>query len=136
MSIAHLNETLKNSFATSIRNALDAGSAGAKINIYTGTMRATPNTALSGQTLLGTLVCSTTCGVVTGAVLTFSAVTQEDSALANGEATWAALTDSDDTPVLDVDITDTAGTGALKMNDTTIAVGGPIVLTTLSIEFG
>jgi hypothetical protein len=68
--------------------ANDAGTA-AVIQIYTTAQPATPETAVSGQTLLGTLTMSATSfpGAASNA-LTASAITDDSSADATGTAAW------------------------------------------------
>ena len=45
----------RNAMLDQLRTLLDAGAAGGTIKIYTGTQPANADTALSGNTLLGTL---------------------------------------------------------------------------------
>jgi hypothetical protein len=99
-------------------------------------MPATPETAVTSQVLLGTLTCSAPCGTVSGKVLTFSAIQQDNQADATGTVTWARLLDSNNTVVLDVDVSDTNGTGIIKMNTIDIVIGGPIALTSFSVSIG
>lgn len=122
---------VRTTLATAIKDAIDAGSGAGTIKIYTGTKPAGPDTAITSQTLLGTLTCSDPCGTVTNGVLTFSAITQDSSADATGTATWARIASSTPTDIVDVSV-GTSGTD-LIMNTVSIVSGGPISITSLTI---
>lgn len=117
--------------ATAIRDAIDGGSGAGTIKVYTGSKPAGPDTALSGQTLLGTLTCSDPCGTISSGVLTFSAVTQDSSADATGTAAWVRIADSAGTAVVDLSA-GTSGTDVI-FNTTSIVSGGPIAITSLTV---
>lgn len=135
MAIARLNTTIGASFANSVKTAIDAGSAGGTIKLYTGSMPTTPNDAVTSQTLLGTLTCSDPCGTVSGTTLTFSSITQDSAADATGTAAWARIADSTGLAVMDIDAGVIGGGAALQLNTTSIVAGGPIVISSLSITF-
>lgn len=126
MATIRIATSVKNTMLTSLRDAIDAGATGGTIKLYSGSMPTTPETAITSQVLLGTLTCSTVCGTVANGVLTFSAITSDTQADASGTATWARIADSDGVAVIDCDVTVTTGTGALKINTTTIIINGPI----------
>lgn len=123
--------SIRNSWLTSIANAIDAGAAGGKIKFYDGTRPATGGTA---TTLLGTVTCSTACGTVSNGVLTFAAFTEDPSADATGTATWARITDSDDNFVTDCSV-GTSGAD-INLNSTSITVGGIIRITSGTLTAG
>ena len=118
---------------TSINDNLNLGSGAATIKLYTGTKPADPDTAITTQTLLGTLTCSDPAGTVSGRTLTFGTVTMDSSADATGTATWARLADSAGVAVIDIDITTTGGGGFGQMNTTSIVAGGPITAPSIVI---
>lgn len=95
-----------------------------------------PSVAVTTQVLLGTLTCSDPIGSTAAGVLTFGAVTQDNAADASGTASWARLFDADGVARADFDVTDTAGSGAVKINTVNIVAGGPILLNTLTITMG
>lgn len=134
--IIHVIATTLEGLADVLIAALDAGSGAAYARFYTGTMPATPATAITTQTLLGTMTCSDPCATRAGGVITFDAITQDSAADASGTATWARLFDSAGNAKIDLDVTDDAGTGAIKLNTTTIVAGGPIQLNSLVITIG
>jgi hypothetical protein len=125
--------------STTIRNAgLDAittaiGSNG-RLRIYNGTQPANVAAALSGNTLLADLALSTTAaGATSGGVLTFSAITSDTNADATGTQTWASLTTSGGTRVVDM----SCGNGSGDLNLTgTITAGGTVAVTSLTITDG
>lgn len=135
MTIARLNASVGGSCINALKTAIDAGSGPGTIKIYTGTMPATPDTAITSQTLLGTLTCADPCGTVSGKTLTFSAITQDSSADAGGIAAWARIADSAGVAVIDIDVGLVGSGAALQMNTTTIVTLGPIGISTLSIAF-
>ena len=128
-----IRSTMANSMVDLIKTAIDAGAGAGTIKIYTvgGGRPAGPATAVSDQTLLATLTCSDPCGTTSGGVLTFSAVTEDSSADANGTASWARISDSDGNGVVDLDV-GTSGAG-INLNTTTIVSGGPVRITSGSI---
>lgn len=114
----------------SIKNAADAGSAEAYINVYNGTVPANLDTALSGNTLLATLTMAdpsfadpTDAGG--SATMAAGVIADETAAIADGTPTFARIFDSDGTVVVQV----TAGVGSGELN-----FSAPIVaLATVSI---
>jgi hypothetical protein len=127
------NSTLRTAQATAI--ATEAGS-GAQIKIYTGTQPASVATAPSG-TLLGTLTVSGAFGTASAGVLTFSTVTSDSSADANGTAGWFRTMKSDGTTgVFDGSVTVTGGGGDMQLNTTTVTLGGTLGITSGTITVG
>lgn len=114
-------------------NLITSMGNGCLIKLYTGTRPTNPDTALSGNTLLGTLTgASPPAPATSGGVITFSAITQDSSADATGTATWFRIYKSDaTTAVIDGDV-GTSGSD-LNLNTTAIVTGGPILVTSLTI---
>lgn len=136
MAVVKLIVGLRNDMADTIIAKLSAGSGAGKAKFYDGTQPAGPGTAITTQTLLGTLTLSDPAGAVSGGVLTFDVITDDSSADASGTASFVRFTDSDDNAVIDLDVTNNAGTGAVKMNTTTIVTGGPIRITSATCTIG
>ena len=126
MAIITLSAEAAGDVLTSINDNLNLGSGAATIKLYTGTKPADPDTAITTQTLLGTLTCADPAGTVSGRTLTFGTITADSAADATGTATWARLADSAGVAVIDIDITTTGGGGFGQMNTTSIVIGGPI----------
>lgn len=134
MAIANFVPAVKNNMLAQIQIAIDAGSSGGKIKIYTGTMPTLPTDAVTTQTLLGTLTFSETCGATADGVLTMNAIAQDSSADASGVATWARITDSDDATVVDVNVSVIGGNGSIQLNTTNIVALGPISIASFTVS--
>lgn len=131
----NVSAALQTAWITALKNALDAGTGPATIEIYTGTMPASVATAITSQVKLGTLTCSDPCGTISDGTLTFSSIAQDAAADATGTATWARFKDSTGAGVCDMDVTVVGGGGALQANTVSITINGPISLPTLTITF-
>ena len=134
MAIIRFAVAVRNSCLTPIRDAIDAGSGAGTCKVYTGTIPADVATAITSQTLLGTLTFTDPCGTVATGALTMAAITQDSSADATGTATWARIADSTGAAVMDIDITSTGGGGTLQFNTTNIVIGGPILVTSFVLS--
>lgn len=128
-----VNDAVANGFATDTLAAIDAGAGAALLKFYTATQPAGPDTAITSQTLLGTLTLTDPAGSVTGRVLTLSAITEDSSADATGTATWARLETSAGTAIADLTV-GTSGTEVI-MNSADIIAAGPIQVTSATITF-
>lgn len=96
--------------------------ASCKIELYTGTRPASPQVAVSTQTLLVTLTGNAGgFGSVTSGVLTAAAITS-GVAVGAGTATWFRLFKSDGTTVV-MDGNVGASGSDLNINNTSIAIG-------------
>lgn len=133
MAITRFSSAVKSTLAQSIITAIDAGGSNATLQFYTGTMPATPSVGVSTQVLLGTLLCSRPVATESNGVITFAAITQDSSADNTGTATWVRLSTSAGIAIADYDVTDNAGSGSVKLNTTSIVVGGPILVTSFVI---
>lgn len=136
MAILRLVTAVQTLCITPVWTAIDAGSGPGIIEIYNGTIPATPATAVTTQTKLGTLTFSDPAGSVTSGVFTASAITQDSSADASGTATWARIKDSSGATVGDIDVTVTGGGGLLQLNTTNIVIGGPILISSCTFFIG
>ena len=117
-----------------IRTAIDAGPAAGTIKFYTGTQPVDANTALSGNTLLGTLTCTDpSAPAASGGVLTLSAITQDTAADASGTATFVRVQDSTGAVVFDADVGTASAT--VIMPSTTITAGEPIQITSFTVTW-
>ena len=135
MAISRFATTVKNSMLIPIRDAIDAGSGAGTIKVYTSPMATLPSDNISTQTLLGTLTFSDPSGATpSGGVFTASAITQDSSADATGTAAWARIADSAGVTVMDMDITVTGGGGSMQMNTTSIVIGGPILISAMTVS--
>jgi hypothetical protein len=114
--------------------------AGALLRLYSGGVPASAGAALAGNTQLGELACSTPLApAASGGVLTLGTITTDSSADASGTATFFRIYKADGTTVVaqgSVGGTLQSTTGDLQLNTTTIVVGGPIVVTSLTLTDG
>jgi hypothetical protein len=103
---------------------IDLDGTANKLNIYSGAAPATPDDALAGNTLLiefdlpdpsfGDAVDANN-----GGTATLNAVTPT-TALATGTASFFRILDGDGTPLIQGDVTDTAGSGSLKLSSVAV----------------
>lgn len=122
MTILHYKETTLNKRLDDIKT--DVGASG-KLKLYTGTMPATVDTALSGNTLLAVLTCSSTFAAAAAShTLTANTITSDTSADASGTVTWGTVTTSADTRIIDFDV---ATTSASMIIDNTSINAGQVV---------
>lgn len=134
MATIKFSNTLANAMLGQVVSTLDSGSGSALIRVYSGAMPASPDTAVTSQTLLATLTCSKPSGSTSSKTLTFAAIAQDSGADANGTATWARILKSDGTAHVDLDVTLTSGDGALKFNTVDFEAGVPVGVSTLTIS--
>lgn len=133
MATVRLSSPLKTDFLNSTKTRIDGGSGPGTIKVYTGTMPVTPTTAVGAQVLLGTLVFADPCGTVAADKLTMGAITADAGADAGGIASWARIHDSTGTAVMDIDVSNTGGVGAMKLNTVSVVEGGPILVSLFEI---
>jgi len=122
----------RNTMLNALRDSIDATGGAGTINIYTGTQPINANTALSGNTLLGTLTFSSiSAPVASGGVLTFSSITDDSSTDASGVATFARILTSAGNVVFDCDVAVSLGT--INLNTVSIASGGILRITSFTV---
>ena len=119
---------------TAMMTALGVKLNSGYIQIYTGTQPATPDTALSANTLLVTLTFSATAWAsVTLGVATANAITG-GTAVANGTATWFRCYASDDATAHLDGTCGTSGTDMIVSN-ATIATGAPVTCSSMTCQY-
>lgn len=129
------------SLAEAVRNArLNAittyAGASAILRIYSGTRPAnggTPTTMLAQLTCNATFAPSASTGT-----LTLNAISPATSAAATGTATWFRLVRSDgSTHIMDGSVsTIAAGTGDMRLDDTSIVLGGTCAISSATFTDG
>lgn len=106
--------------AQKIRDLIDAGSGAGKLKFRDGT-----------GLIVATLTLSDPCGTVSGAVLTFSAITSDTNA-AGGTIVDAVITDSDDAIVLFLTV-GLAGSGSdVEIDNLIIPATGTVACSSLT----
>lgn len=117
--------------ANAAANAVTALVNGGSLRIYSGTKPATPDTALSGNTLLAQLTFSATAfGSASNGVATANAITDDSSADATGTASFFRAHNSSGTAVFQ----GTCGTSNadLVLSSTSISSGGTVSVSSLT----
>jgi len=113
---------------------IDAGAGAGTIEIYDGTMPATPATGVTTQTLLATLTFSDPSKSSTSnGVLTFAAINSDTSAAATSTATWARVKDSNGNVIFDCDVTDGDGNGVIKLTPAAIQATSVVAITSFTL---
>lgn len=121
--------TLRNARLDEITAAI--GTSGL-LRFYDGTRPATGGTA---TTLLAELALSATAApAASGGVLTFSAISDDTSANADGTSTWFRITTSGGAAVLDGSV-GTSGAD-INLDSTTFVTGANVSMTSLTITDG
>ncbi len=122
----------KNAMLDTLLDSLNSGT----INIYSGTRPATPDTALSGNTLLASLTFgSTAFAAATGGTKTANAITQDSSADNTGTATFfRAFQSNGTTAVIDGSVS-TSGAD-MNINSTAISAGAAVSCSSMVITAG
>lgn len=122
MAVLRLATTARNAAATAVVGLLDAGPAAGTIQLRSGSMPATPQTAASG-TLLATVTLSDPAGGAPSTGVVTIADPASVTGVGDGTAGWARFLDSTGAAVMDCDVTATGGGGALTLSTTTISTG-------------
>jgi hypothetical protein len=105
------------------------------MNFYTGP-RPASGAAITTEVLIGTVTFSDPCGTITNNVLTFSTISDDVSADANGDIVWARINDGDGTWVMDLDCGETGSGAEIIFNTVTARVGGVIQVLSGSLTEG
>jgi hypothetical protein len=125
-----------NAILDALRVKMDAGSGASTLKFYTGTQPAGPDTAVSTQTLLGTLTFTDPAAPsASSKTLTFSTITQDSSADATGTATWARVLDSDGNAIFDCDVGESGDGATITLNSKSIVSGGPISISSFVLTY-
>jgi hypothetical protein len=129
MATLIISDAARNAAANAIVDLIDAGVGPGIIEIYDGAMPAGPGSAVTTQTLLATLIFSDPAfGDGEAGVVTAASITNDSAADASGTATWFRVKDSDGVAIADGDVSDEAGTGVLRLEDTALTAGIPVAI--------
>ena len=104
---------------------LDAGVSPARIQIY-GSTRPAPGDSPS-SVMLVQIELDKPCGTIAAGVLTLTAST-EATVDANGEATWARVINGSNAWCFDCDVSNTLGSGQVKLSSAVLVVGSKVAL--------
>jgi hypothetical protein len=133
--VIRLATATRDALANAITTRADSGTSAATIKVYSGTQPASANSAASG-TLLATFTCSDpSFGASSTGVITLDitpAVTTTGAAA--GTAGWFRLEANGATAtVLDGSVTASGGGGDMTVDNTSIAVGQTVTITSGTI---
>ena len=133
MPTVRLGTSTRTAAADAVVDQLDLGAGAATIQLRSGAIPATPQTAATG-TLLATVVLSDpAAGNASAGVAT---ITDPGSVtgVAAGDVGYARFLDSNNVVVMDMDVsTVAAGTGAIQLATTTISVGVTVDLSAITV---
>ena len=131
-----IGTSLRDSRLALIKDAIDAGSAESKLQIYSGS-RPTTGEEVDEYTnsLLVEFELPYPCGTVSEGVLTFDSISGV-SAIASGTAVWARLLDADEDFVADMSVSDMTGSGDVKIDSVELVIGDSISCTLATITEG
>lgn len=101
---------------------MDLGTGNASIEIYAGT-KPTPG-EVAGSDPLVIVALSKPAGVVTTVLTLEGATIGGELVLNTGTAAWARFKNGEDSWVMDTDVSDEAGDGAVKLPTLTLYAGG------------
>ena len=134
MATVHTSIVARNAMLNG--SGLTAAAAGGKLDIYSGSMPATPETAASGTKLASFTLGSPAFGAAASGVITANAIAAVTGLAAN-TAGWARLWESDEATALqDYDVTATGGGGAVQLDYTAIVLNGEVTITSYTITLG
>jgi len=134
-----ISTTLRNSRLQLVLDAIDDGAdeySTASLLIYSGDRPATGEAIDEyDNILLVDFPLGFPSGTITDGILTFEEIADQ-IAIAYGIAEWARIVDMDGTFVADLLVTNEAGSGDVKINDTEVFEGGIVHCHTASITEG
>lgn len=131
MAIIEISTAAQNAAANAIADLLDAGTGAGDLLIYDGTMPA-PNDAGAGTLLVTIPLDATAFGAASSGVVTLADLDPVNWA-ADGTADYCRLVDGDGDPIVQGDVTVTAGSGFLKLSSITAVTGSPVDVTSLTL---
>jgi hypothetical protein len=124
-----LATTARNNMAQVIRDLLDADAGAGKIEVYTGSQPATPNTAATGTLLATFTLADPSFSAPATGVLTLQGTPLSASGVAAGTAGWFRASDNSGDAVMDGTVSATGGGGNLELNTTTVSIGLSVQIT-------
>lgn len=132
MSKVNIAAATRNPMMDALVARMNLGAGAATLKLYSGTMPANADAALSGNTLLATLTFTDPAAPASASgVVTFSTITEDSSADASATATFARIQDSDGNTVFDCDVNTTGS--VIVLNTTSIVAGGPVRITSFTL---
>lgn len=128
-----LDPTVAATMLNAIVAAADEGFDASYISIYSGLVPVSASTNLTNQVLLAKLTCSDPTASVLGKTLTFEPIGADTAADATGTATFFRLFSSDNNVVLQGSVSDSSGSGDLKLGTADIVQDATVQITSATI---
>lgn len=122
----------RNAAADAVVDLMDAGAAAGKIRIYTGAQPASANDAASGTLLVEIATADPAFGAAATGAAALASTPRSAAAGAAGTAGWFRMLDSNNNTVADGSVTATGGGGDLTLDNTSIASGQTVNITSLT----
>lgn len=123
-------DAARNAAADAIVDSIDAGAAAGTLKIYTGTQPADADDADAGTLLVTITLSDPAYGAAAAGAAALSG-TPSGTAVATGTAGYFRVEDSNGANVFDGSITATAGGGDLELDNTSIASGQTVTISSL-----
>lgn len=125
-----INMPARTASVNAVVGLVDAGAGAGTLKIYTGSQPSDAAATATG-TLLATVVLSDPSFTTApgGSATANMADPASVNATASGTAGWFRVADSNGVTVFDGSISDTAGTGDLKLSSVTLSSGGAVDIT-------
>lgn len=134
--IVRINTALRNAILDGIFNSaagiatLDGGTA----EFRTGANPASADNAASGTLLATATISADAVSAAAGGTVSKNAAAWQDLSIDNtGVCGWARFKSADGLKWIDFDVTDNAGTGAIKMSNTTLTAGDLLLITSFAL---
>lgn len=105
------------------------------MEFYTGTIPSSMGGTIT-DTLLGTLLLTTSVATESNGVITFEAITQDNSADASDTVGWCRVLDREGDEAVYFTVSDTNGSGEIKFNSVDIVQGAPIAVPSMAVIIG
>ncbi len=127
--IIRMCEALRNARAQAIIDAINYGMGNGTMEVYTAPMPDVSGAAITTQTKLGTLTFAQPAGTVSAGILTFTVLSDDSNADADGDTAWVRINDGNGDWVIDADATLNSGDGFVRMPILAVYAGGVIRIT-------
>lgn len=132
MAVLRLATIARNAACDGVVDLLDAGAGAGTIQIRSGSMPATPQTAASGTLLATVTLADPAAGSAATGVATISDPASV-TGVGDGTAGYGRFLDSNANVVMDMDVTATGGGGSITLSTTTISTGVTVDMGAITI---
>jgi hypothetical protein len=126
-------DAARNAAADAVVDRIDAGAGAGTLTIKTGTQPADADDAGSGTDLVVITLSDPAYGAASAGAAALSG-TPSGTAIATGTAGWFRVEDSTGANVFDGSVTGTGGGGDLELDNTSIATGQTVTISSLGFS--